>query len=51
MPNQEYTKNKPYEVPKLENQTWTGITGISLPIGTSTLDNPFEMNDFMEGEQ
>ena len=45
------TKPKNYQTPKLEQQTWTGITGISLPIGTSAFDNPLEMNDFMEGEQ
>jgi hypothetical protein len=46
-------RNKvPYSVPKLEQHTvWVETTGVSLPIGTNTLDNPLEMNDFMEEQQ
>jgi hypothetical protein len=44
--------HKPYKSPRLEqHKTWIQTTGVSLPIGTSALDNPLEMNDFMEGEQ
>ena len=46
------SNKEPYQTPKLEQYTiWTQTTGVSLPIGTSALDNPLEMNDFMEGEQ
>ena len=45
-------KQNPYQPPTLEQHTnWQISTGVSLPIGTSALDNPLEMNDFMEGEQ
>ena len=39
-----------YQPPKLEQHHYHLITGISLPIGASGLDNPLEL-DFMEGEQ
>ncbi len=42
----------PYQAPYLEQQKlYTLTTGVSLPIGTTGMDNPLEMNDFMEGEQ
>jgi hypothetical protein len=34
--------HKPYKFPNLEQHLWTNITGVSLPIGTSALDNPLE---------
>ncbi len=43
---------KPYSKPHLESHTiWVQLTGVSLPIGTTALDNPFETLDFMDGEQ
>jgi hypothetical protein len=46
------SNRKPYQPPQLEQHTnWIQTTGISLPIGTSALDNPLEKIDFMEGEQ
>ncbi len=46
-----------YTPPTLEPQpTFIVVTGISLPIGTSGITDPFEFDflenmDFMEGEQ
>ncbi len=38
-----------YTKPQLEqHQNFTVVTGVSLPIGTSALDNPLEAMDFME---
>ena len=49
MPDQNDTKRKIYQTPQLEqHMAWVQTTGVSLPIGTNTLDNPLEMNDFME---
>lgn len=43
---------QPYSPPHLEQHTtWVQLTGVSLPIGTTALDNPFETLDFMDGEQ
>ncbi len=43
---------KPYSPPHLEQHTtWVQLTGVSLPIGTTALDNPLETLDFMDGEQ
>ena len=33
---------RPYQAPKLEWHLWQTLMGISLPIGTSALDNPLE---------
>ncbi len=38
-------KKQPYEPPKLEEYHYSSLIGISLPIGTSTLD---PMTDFLE---
>lgn len=39
-----------YQAPHLEQQEQYALkTGVSLPIGTTGIDNPLEMNDFMEG--
>jgi hypothetical protein len=47
--NTQPIKKMPYLEPKLEQQNiWTQIIGVSLPIGTTDLNNPFEP-DLMEG--
>jgi hypothetical protein len=41
-------KKQSYSTPRLESHpAFVALTGISLPIGTTALDNPLEPMDFL----
>jgi hypothetical protein len=40
-----------YQPPLLEPCLWVQVTGVSLPIGTSALDNPLEVLDSTEDQE